>query len=143
MGQEYVVFKDKSFLMSSSIISWIQKFMELSLMNLDHPQWFIEVIDDLHSNFHMPYIKYFFDEDIIGNDKERLEYCIKMIDLTIEKMESITMKDFFYNIYDSIKGSWCAISHESFQNDWMKDNEIYKEKYIGSLKKLKVIMKES
>lgn len=143
MGQEYVVFKDKSFLMSSSVISWIQKFMELFLLDLDHPQWFIDVINDLHSNFDLPYIKYFFDEDIIGDDKERLDYCLKMLDQTIEKMESITMKDFFHSIHDSIKGSWCEVSHESFQEDWTKDNEIYKEKYIGSLKKLREIMKEN
>jgi hypothetical protein len=95
MGQEYVNYKEKSFLMNSFVISWVQKFMELFLRDLNHPMWFKEVLSDLNGNFHIPYWKYFFDEDIIGNDKERLEYCLKMLDLTILKMQTISKKDFF------------------------------------------------
>jgi hypothetical protein len=143
MGWESVFYKGKSFDLNNQIISWLQKFMELYLLNFNHPNWFKEVLEDLHGNFHVPHGKYFFDEDIIGDDKERLDYCLKMLDQTIEKMESITMEDFLHKIYDSIKGSWCEISNESFQGDWIRDDKIYKEKYIGSLKKLREIMREN
>lgn len=140
MGQEPVYFKEKYFYANSQIVSWVQKFMELFMLTLNHPDWFKEVIRDMHGNFDIAYWKYFFDEEIIGDDKERLEYCLKMIDLTILKMNSITKKHFFECIKDEIKGSWCDISNEFYNEEWLNDDENFKLLYIGSLRRLKELM---
>ncbi|MDI9873200.1 hypothetical protein [Flectobacillus rivi] len=142
MGQEFIIFGEKSFLMNSSIISWIQKYMELFLLQKEHPIWFYEVLEDLNSNFFMPYIKYFFDKDIIGEDKERLTYCLEMLDLTILQMQSTSKREFFDFIKEDIKGTWCDISHEFYNDEWFNDEKNFKEYYIGSLLKLKDLMQE-
>jgi hypothetical protein len=140
MGWEPVLYNGKWFDLNNQIISWLQKFMELFLLQRDHPVWFNDVLADLHGNFHVPHGKYFFDEEIIGDDSERLNYCLKMIDLTILQMESISKRDFFEFIKDDIKGSWCDISNDLHTDEWLNDSENYKEKYIDSLLKLKTIM---
>ncbi len=114
--------------------------MELFLQKKKHPEWFREVLADLHGNFHVAHGKYFFDEDIIGDDKERLKYCLKMLDLTIEKMESISKRDFFEFIRKDIKNTWCDINNDFYDNNWLNDDENYKKYYIDSLLKLKSIM---
>jgi hypothetical protein len=116
--------------------------MELFLLPYKHPEWFKEILDDLHGNFHVPHGKYFFDEDIIGDDNERLEYCIKMLNLVILKMESISKKDFFEFIKSDIKDSWCDISNEFYNDEWLSNDTNYKEKYVGSLIRLREIMLE-
>lgn len=143
MGQEPVYFKEKYFYANDQIMSWLQKFMELFMLTLNHPDWFKEVIRDIHGNFDIAYWKYFFDEEIIDDDKERLEYCLKMIDLTIAKMKAISKRDFFEFIKEGIRGSWCDISNEYYNEQWLNDNENYEEMYIGSLIKLKELMKSS
>ena len=143
MGQETIYFKDKYFYYNSTIISWVQKFMELFLSELEHPKWFKDVLIELHGDFYIPYRKEFFDIEIIGEDKERLKYCLKMLELTISKMESISKIDFFEFIKDDIKDSWCDIDNDFYDEVWLNDNENYKEMYIGSLLKLKLIMEES
>ena len=143
MGWETIRYRSGGFDLNNQVISWLQKFVELFLLQRKHPKWFEEVLADLHGNFHVPHGKYFFDEDVIGDDKERLEYCIKMLDLTIVKIESISKRDFFEFIKEDIKGSWCDISNKFYDDEWINDNENYKEKYIGSLLKLKLIMEKS
>lgn len=143
MGQETIYFKDKYFYYSSTIISWVQKFMELFLSELEQPKWFKDVLQELHGDFYIPYRKEFFDKEIIGEDNERLNYCLKMLELTISKMESISKKDFFEFIKEDIKDSWCDISDEFYDEEWLNDSENYKEKYIGLLFKLKEIMEEN
>jgi hypothetical protein len=140
MGQELVHYKSKSFYYNNEIISWVQKFMELYLSSINHPEWFKEVLEDLHGNFYITYSKYFFDDDLIGNDKDKLAYCIKMIDLTIIKMESISKNIFFDFIRNDIRNSWCDIPNEFYDKEVLNDNTDYKESYINSLKKLKEIM---
>jgi hypothetical protein len=142
MGWEPVLYRGKWFELNNQTISWLQKFMELYLSSFNHPEWFTEILNDLHGNFHVAHGKCFFDEAIIGNDKERLNYCIKMIDVTIQKMESISKKDFFSFIKESIKDTWCDITSEHYNEVWLNDSRDYKEKYIGSLIKLKALMKE-
>lgn len=142
MGQEEVYFKNKMFYYDNQVISWVQKFMELYLSSFSHPKWFENVIEELHGDFYIPYRKEFFDEEIVGNDKDRLDYCIKMLDLTIAKIDTITKKEFFKTIRESIRGSWCDISSEFYNEEWFNDDENYKKKYIGSLLKLKEIMKD-
>jgi len=140
MGQETVYFRDKSFYADSHISSWVQKFMELFMKTMNHPDWFIEVINDLHGNFNIPYWTYFFDEEIVDYDKKHFDYCLKMIDLTIIKMSSISKKDFFEFIREDIKDSWCDISHEFYDDIWLSNNDNYKENYIGLLQEYKKIM---
>jgi hypothetical protein len=140
MGWEPVLYKGKWFDLDNQIISWLQKFMELYLTAKKHPKWFCEVLADLHGNFHVPHGKYFFDEDIIGDDKERLMYCVEMLNLTIKKMQSISKRDFFEFIKEDIKDSWCDINNNFYNDEWLNDNENYKKYYVESLLKLRSMM---
>lgn len=141
MSSETILYKNGGFDLNNQVISWLQKFMELYLSTLNHPRWFNEVLEDLRGNFHVPHGKYFFDENIIGSNSERLNYCINMIDLVIIKLESISKKDFFLFINAEIKDSWCDISNKEFYNEqWFNDDENFKLLYIGSLRKLKELM---
>lgn len=142
MGWERLLYRGKWFDLDNQIISWLQKFIELFLIQKNHPEWFYEVIEDLNGNFHVPHGKYFFDEDIIGEDKERLAYCLEMLDLTILQMQSISKREFFDFIKEDIKGTWCDISHEFYNDEWFNDEKNFKEYYIGSLLKLKDLMQE-
>lgn len=141
MSSETILYKNRGFDLNNQVISWLQKFMELYLSTLNHPEWFNEVLEDLRGNFHVPHGKYFFDENLIGNDYERLNYCIKMIDLVITKLDSINKKAFFRYIETDIKNSWCDISNTKFYNEqWFNDDENFKLLYIGSLRRLKMLM---
>lgn len=139
---EAVFYKDRTFELNNQVISWLQKFMEIHLSQHNHPDWFNEVLADLHGNFHVPHGKYFFDDEIIGDDKQKLDYALKMIDSTIDKMKSIDKRGFFELIRDNIKGSWCDISSGFYNDEWLNDSQDYKEKYIASMIRLKEIMSE-
>ncbi len=143
MGLEKIMYKSKSFELNNQVISWLQKFMELFLITQKHPKWFQEILADLHGNFHVPHGKYFFDEDIVGNNKERLKYCIKMLNITIKKVQSISKKDFFEFIKEDIKNSWCDIDNNFYNDVWLNDSENYREYYVESLLKLRSIMEDS
>lgn len=140
MGWEPVLYKGKWFDLNNQIVSWLQKFMELYLSKQKHPQWFCEVLSDLHGNFHVPHGKYFFDEDIIGDDKDRLMYCIEMLNLTIGKMQSISKRDFFEFIKEDIKDSWCNIDNDFYNDEWLNDDESYRKNYVESLFKLRSML---
>jgi hypothetical protein len=43
---------------------------------------------------------------------------------------------------NEIKGSWCEISHEFYDEDWLNDDKSFRKNYIGSLIKLREIMHE-
>ena len=105
MGIERVSYKNVSIELDNQVISWLQKFMELTLENLDHPDWFKDILADLNGNFHVAHGKYFFDEAILDNNSERVDYCLKILDITIAQMESINKKQFFEKIQDCIKGT--------------------------------------
>ncbi|WP_305953195.1 hypothetical protein [Emticicia oligotrophica] len=116
--------------------------MELFLSKYQHPKWFYEFLDDIKSNFHIPHGKFFFDEELIDKEDNRLDYAIKMIDFTIEKMEKINKREFIEYIRNDLKGIWCDLEPSSFYDDnWLNENETYVNNYIGVLKKLKEIMK--
>tara|TARA_R110000796_G_scaffold250788_2_gene380595 strand:- start:106361 stop:106792 length:432 start_codon:yes stop_codon:yes gene_type:complete len=143
MGQETVYFKEKWFYYDNQIISWVQKFMELFLLEFEHPSWFSVLLEELHGDFFIPYRKEFFDQDVIGDDTERAEYCLKMLDLTIEKMESISKRDFFEFIKKDIKNSWCDINGDFYEDEWLNDNENYRKHYVAPLLKLRSLMEDS
>src|SRR5688572_30476054 len=127
MSEETVFYKKGGFDLNNQVISWLQKFMELYLVTFKHPEWFNEVIEDLKGNFHVPHGKYFFDESIIGDDNERLNYCVNMLDLVISKLKSMSKKEFFQYIKSAIKDTWCDISTSEFYNDqWLSDEQNYK-----------------
>ncbi|WP_435356916.1 hypothetical protein [Emticicia sp. SJ17W-69] len=141
MGAEPVFFNKKYYIENNQIVSKVQKFMELYLKEYKHPEWFYEALDDLNSNFHIAHGKFFFDEELIDKENSRLDYAIKMIDLTLKKMESINKRKFIEYIRESLKGSWCDLKPESFYDEnWMEENETYEKYYIGVLKSLKEIM---
>lgn len=140
---EPIFYNDKKIYSYSQNISWMQKFMELFLKEKEHPKWFYDILDDLHGNFYISHGKYFFDEEIINNNSIRLVYCIRMLDLTIYKMKSITKKEFFDFIKKDIKGTWCDISNEFYQTeDFLYNEENYNECFLKILEKLSDIMKE-
>jgi len=140
MSWEPVLYKNASFDADGCIISWVQKYMELYLSSMEHPDWFKDVLDDLHGNFHVSVGKYFFDEDTIGDDPDRLSYAIKMIDLTAAQMGSITKKEFVASVSDAVKGSWCDMAELTDNETWLNDNDGYRAEYIGLLQQLKEIM---
>mgnify|MGYP003577185468 CR=1 FL=1 len=142
MGWEPIIYKHRSFDLNNQLISWLQKYMEIFFLSYNHPFWFNEVLADLHGNFHVPHGKYFFDEDIIGDDQERLTYCLDMIDLTIEKIKSTSKREFFNTIRESLKESWCDISNTFYNQEWLDDDKGFRETYIETLTKLKEIMQE-
>jgi hypothetical protein len=109
---------------------------------IQHPSWFQEVLDDLNGNFHVPHGKYFFDEEIIGDNPERLEYCINMLNITISRMEKITKRAFFDFIRTDLEGTWCDISNEFYDEEWLNDDTNYKDHFITPLIQLRRIMTE-
>jgi len=139
---EPVFYKDKWFLLSSGLVSWLQKFLEIFLSQYDHPQWFKEMLNDLHWNFHMPHGKFFFDSEKIGGDREKIRYITKMLDHAIRKMESMTFLEFRDFIGEAVKGSWCDFSNTDPIELTDELKRSYNEKYIGTLKKMKDLIQE-
>lgn len=140
MGTERLKYKNNFIDADNHVISWLQKYMELSLLEHEHPSWFSEVLADLHGNFHVPHGKFFFDESILESNPEHLEYCIKMLDITIAKMQQLTKRNFFDFIRNSIKESWCDINADFYNDEWISDDINYNTMYVGTLKQLKKIM---
>jgi tRNA uridine 5-carbamoylmethylation protein Kti12 len=140
MSWEPVFYNKKWFEGDNQIVSWVQRYLELFLLSRKHPHWFNEIIEDLHGNFNVPHGKYFFDSDILNVDKDKLQYCIDMIDLAISKLEDINKRTFFNTIKDSIKDSWCDINNDFYNDKWFDDDEGFKINYIQILRNLKEIM---
>lgn len=140
MGIERITFKTSFFEADNQVISWLQKYMELLLAEQKHPEWFDEILADLHGNFHVPHGKYFFDESILERSPEHLKYCIKTLDYTIACMQQLTKKQFFDFIRKELEGSWCDINSDFYNDQWISDDANYNMVYIGTLKQLKEIM---
>ena len=141
MGWERISYKEKHFDCNNGLISWVQKFMELYLSKLEHPKWFNDFLEYISWNFHVPHGKVFFEESMINDNKEKLEYALKMIDLTIKKMESMNKREFIEYIRNDLKGTWCDLEPASFYDgEWLDENETYEKYSLEVLRKLKEIM---
>ena len=148
MGYESVKYKNGEFEMDNEIISWVQKFMILTISKIQHPDWFKKCFEFIDINFEIAHGKAFFIEEHINDDKEKFDYCIKMIDLTMEKMEGFNKRTFFVFIEKGIKGSWCEVNDSNvWGNNYQKwlddDQDLYDDFCKMVLVNLKRIMLEN
>lgn len=148
MGYESVKYKNGKFEMDNEIISWVQKFMILTISKIRHPKWFINSYEFIDGNFHMPHGKGFFLKQEINDNKEKFDYCIKMIDLTMEKMEELNKRTFFEFIEEGIKGSWCEVNDSNVwgknYQKWLDDDPDFYDDFCKIvLENLKKIMLEN
>lgn len=143
MSLEAIEYNHKEVFMDNVIVSWIQKFILLNLDNKTTPEWFHECLDDLEGNYHVPYGKYFFDEEII-NSKEKNTFILDLLDIIIEKMAKMTLLEFWSFIEKATKGSWCELNTKE-QKIYSKKNlnKIYLENYIEPLLSFKKIIEDS
>ena len=146
--EESIFYKKSEFEMHGDVISWVQKFMEIYLSKFEHPDWFRKELEYISWNFHVPNGKLMFDDKVINNDIEKFNYCIKMIDLCLNKMEDFSKRTFFKYIEIGLKGNWCEVNDlncgcKSYEV-WLDiDQNAYEVLCKNVLKKLKIIMLEN
>ncbi len=148
MGYERISYKNSYYDSDKEVISWVQQFIEIYFAQFEQPDWFKQEMESISWNVHVPYGKVMFDDEIINDDIEKFDYCIKMIDLALDKMETFTKRTFFKYIEERIKGKWCEItdfnsgcgSYEA----WLDiDQNVYDVMCKDVLKNLKKIMLEN
>ena len=142
MSWEFIIYNEARIDSDGELISWMQKFLERYFLTTSHPEWFAEVIDDLQSNFFMPLGKSLLDYDLIGEDKERFDYYISLLDKAIVKLESMSKRDFFSYIRDDLRGSWVDLDDSDTTEEWLDDNSLFDKDYINMLREQKKVMYE-
>jgi hypothetical protein len=148
MGYESIFYKNSHYDSDKEVISWVQQFMKIYFSEFEHPDWFKKEMESISWNIDVPYGKSMFHEEVINGDIEKFDYCIRMIDLALEKMETFTKRFFFKYIENDLKGRWCEMndlnSSGGSYEAWLDDNEdLYDSTCKDVLRNLKRIMLEN
>jgi len=142
MSWEPLLYNKASIDSDGVLISWVQKYLEIYFSSMPHPDWFAEVIEDLHHNFHVPLGKTLLFFEVIGDDKQHFDYYILMLDKAIGNLKSMKKRDFFEYIEEGIRETWVELNDAQRKPEWLDDDSDFDEDYIGLLRGQKRMMYE-